>query len=97
MTSTKEIAERFNNIEECVKNDDAMMLAILLRMYGDTRGIWDIIHEDITCLAQIENIDPENTEHFEECLESLESSFDAVMNEITERELLDNEPISKLS
>ena len=34
MTTQKEIQFRYDDIDECVKEDEAMMLAILLHMFG---------------------------------------------------------------
>ena len=90
MISQREINDRFNDIEESVKNDDEIMLKILLDMFGDVRGLWDVIHQDVTLLS--DDMNP-NNELREECLESLEASYDEIMNEITERELLDSEII----
>ena len=88
------INDRFNDIEESVKNDDEIMLKILLRMFGDTRGIWDAIHEDVTHLNDYGSWKSQVLDDIrEECLESLEASYDEIMNEITERELLDSEII----
>ena len=90
MTTQKEIQFRYDDIDECVKNDEAMMLAILLHMFnGSVRELWEAVHEDITRLKyaqQHDNKDYKNLQ--EEFIEILESSFDSVMNEITERELL---------
>lgn len=90
MTTQKEIQFRYDDIDECVKNDEAMMLAILLHMFGGSvRELWEAVHQDVTCLRyaqQFDNKDYNNLQ--EEFIEILEGSFDSVMNEITERELL---------
>ena len=92
MVSNKEIQERFKDINDSVRNDDEIMLKILLKMFGDVQGLWDAIHEDITHLNEYGSWKNQDLDDIrEECLESLESSYDSIMNEITERELLDHE------
>ena len=90
MTTQKEIQFRYDDIDECVRDDEAMMLAILLHMFGGSvRELWDAVHENITKLKYAQrhnNKDYKNLQ--EEFIETLEGSFDSVMNEITERELL---------
>ena len=55
MTTQKEIQLRYEEIDECVKHDEAMMLAILLHMFGGSvRELWDAVHEDISLLRDAE-------------------------------------------
>ena len=89
MTTQKEIQFRYDDIDECVKDDEAMMLAILLHMFGGSvRELWDAVHEDISYLSGAEDNDSDKLPLQEEFIVILEDSFDSVMNEITERELL---------
>ena len=89
MITQKEIQLRYEEIDECVKHDEAMMLAILLHMFGGSvRELWDAVHEDISCLSGAEDNDSDKLPLQEEFIDILEGSFDHIMNEITERELL---------
>jgi hypothetical protein len=89
MTTQKEIQLRYEEIDECVKDDEAIMLAILLHMFGGSiRELWDAVHEDISCLRDAEAYSKDKLDFQEEFIDILEGSFDHIMNEITERELL---------
>jgi hypothetical protein len=89
MTTQKEIQLRYEEIDECVKHDEAMMLAILLHMFGGSvRELWDAVHEEISLLRDAEAYSKDYLAFQEEFIGILEGSFDHVMNEITERELL---------
>lgn len=92
MTTKREIQERFNDINVSVEKDDEVKLKILIKMFGGVDGLWNAVHEDVTYLS----IDADDQSKYgkayvEDCLRSLEESYDCVMNDLVEREILDRD------
>ena len=83
--SREERLEQFDDICETIKDDDELILRILAEMFGNARGLWDVVHTHVTSLYEERDLMDDEVERE---VENVVYAFREIMDQIVEEEIL---------
>lgn len=84
----EQLIKQYDDIYDTLIEDKDLMLKVLLHHFGGVEHVWDVIHTHFTSIHDCKDL---NDEELEEEISSVVSAFREVVDEIVEKELLDNE------